>query len=619
MIDISSNIKLVVWDMDETFWKGTISEEDVTIIPENIEIINELINRGIMCSISSKNDFDVVKNKLVSLGIWDFFVFPKINWNPKAAQIKQTIEDCNLRATNVLFIDDNPHNLGEAQQYIPTINVMTPDAIPSLLDMKYLQGNQDNEHKRLQQFKILEEKQIAKQTCSSNKDFLIKSNIKVFINYDCENHKERLLDLINRSNQLNYTKIRLTSEQLDDLLSNTKCKNSYITVKDNYGDYGIVGFISLEDGLAKHFLFSCRTIGMGIEQYVYSQFNYPDFIQEGEVISNVEKEGCPDWINMNVGEDCKSKAELDISVLLHGGCDLSQVEPYINFKKFTTEYNILQYHRDHTVFALDAYYKYPELASFLENVPFLWEKNFETEIFDKKHDVIIISVLQDYIQCVYEYKNNRKIKISYDYFGKPYNKDYTGRFTYEEMRWFLDNFEAIGRISNDDFYNNLKFIRDNIGEDTILLIINGCELPHERSDEPDQYLIHKEMNKVVDKFVEDTKNTYLVDVRKFVTTRQDLSDSIRHYAREVYFKIAQEMTDIIYQVTGKKYEATEIDDKKTIKVNKPLFKRLIRNIFSVTNARKEYKKYKVLTILGIKFKIMKKRIIKGQLKGEKNA
>ena len=29
-------IKLVIWDLDETFWNGTISEGEVFVIPDNI-------------------------------------------------------------------------------------------------------------------------------------------------------------------------------------------------------------------------------------------------------------------------------------------------------------------------------------------------------------------------------------------------------------------------------------------------------------------------------------------------------------------------------------------------------------------------------------------------------
>ena len=95
MTNLNNNIKLIIWDMDDTFWEGTISEDGgngINVSNNNINLIKTLVDRGIMNSISSKNDFDVVKNKLTELGIWDLFVFPKINWNPKGAQIKQIIE-----------------------------------------------------------------------------------------------------------------------------------------------------------------------------------------------------------------------------------------------------------------------------------------------------------------------------------------------------------------------------------------------------------------------------------------------------------------------------------------------------------------------------------------------
>jgi hypothetical protein len=35
-----NKIKLVIWDLDETFWKGTLSEEGIIPIQSNIELIS---------------------------------------------------------------------------------------------------------------------------------------------------------------------------------------------------------------------------------------------------------------------------------------------------------------------------------------------------------------------------------------------------------------------------------------------------------------------------------------------------------------------------------------------------------------------------------------------------
>ena len=51
------NIKLIIWDLDETFWSGTISEEDICLVPQHVRFINALTN------ISNSNEKVEVKGK----------------------------------------------------------------------------------------------------------------------------------------------------------------------------------------------------------------------------------------------------------------------------------------------------------------------------------------------------------------------------------------------------------------------------------------------------------------------------------------------------------------------------------------------------------------------------
>lgn len=39
-------IKVIIWDLDETFWSGTISEETISIPEENIKLIKTLTSLG---------------------------------------------------------------------------------------------------------------------------------------------------------------------------------------------------------------------------------------------------------------------------------------------------------------------------------------------------------------------------------------------------------------------------------------------------------------------------------------------------------------------------------------------------------------------------------------------
>ena len=108
-------LKLVIWDLDDTFWTGTLSEGEIVPNAEHIRLVKELSYRGIVNSICSKNYMEPAIAKLEELGVSDYFVFPSINWDPKGQRISTLVKDMKLRAENVLFIDDNIINIHEAQ------------------------------------------------------------------------------------------------------------------------------------------------------------------------------------------------------------------------------------------------------------------------------------------------------------------------------------------------------------------------------------------------------------------------------------------------------------------------------------------------------------------------
>lgn len=119
-------IKLVIWDLDETFWKGTFSEGNVEIPDRNRNLLALLTDIGIVNSICSKNDEKQVMDYLKDQGLAEYFVFLSINWSPKGARIKQLISDMQFRPANVLFLDDNPSNLAEASYSCPGIMTGPP-------------------------------------------------------------------------------------------------------------------------------------------------------------------------------------------------------------------------------------------------------------------------------------------------------------------------------------------------------------------------------------------------------------------------------------------------------------------------------------------------------------
>ena len=205
--------KLVIWDLDETFWKGTLSEGEVERIPQNIELVRELTNRGIINSIVSKNDYDKAMDVLKKWNISDFFVFPKIQWLPKGKIVKSLLEEIKLRAENVLFVDDNQSNRGEVEYYNPGITCIHPDDLYETIKQPAFEGKDDREHRRLKQYHVMEHRSQAETKYSSNEEFLRSSHIKIRICQDCLAVEDRIAELIQRTNQLNYTKIRIEKKE----------------------------------------------------------------------------------------------------------------------------------------------------------------------------------------------------------------------------------------------------------------------------------------------------------------------------------------------------------------------------------------------------------------------
>ena len=268
-------IKLIIWDLDDTLWKGTLAEGDqLELYEHRAEIIRKLNQCGIVSAICSKNDYVIARQTLESMNIWDQFVFPRIVFQPKASIIKQLIEDMQLRPINVLFIDDNPHNLNEVKALLTEINIL--DANQSNCDeclQNILEENQHISKSRIEEYRILQAKLDDKQhQAVSNEEFLRSCDIKAVYAFRMEmlDFVERIEELVNRSNQLNYTQSRLEPGSIVEKIIDVGHYNTWtIFVWDKYGYYGLVGFMMVaRTTIPKliHFVFSCRVMHMGIEQ-----------------------------------------------------------------------------------------------------------------------------------------------------------------------------------------------------------------------------------------------------------------------------------------------------------------------------------------------------------------
>jgi FkbH-like protein len=341
---IQEPIRLVIWDLDETFWRGTLSEGGVTeYVEAHHQLVIDLAHCGIMSSICSRNDFDEVRKILVEKGIWDYFIFPSIDWSAKPARVRAIVEATQLRPQTVLFIDDNPSNRAAVALELAAIGVAAETFIAEIAGSPLFKGKPDAQLTRLKQYKLLEKRNDEQKLAADPKDFLRASGIRVEIEADLEPHLERIVELINRTNQLNFTKKRLSSDmptavkQLKDWLTSQSpwMTAGIVRVRDNYGDYGYCGFYALVETRLEHFCFSCRVLGFGVESWIYAMLGFPKIEVSGEVLVDLKNAHKVNWISVQQRGETTPQAQSETQsappMRLRGRCEIGLLARYFRF------------------------------------------------------------------------------------------------------------------------------------------------------------------------------------------------------------------------------------------------------------------------------------------------
>lgn len=606
-----SNIKLIVWDLDETFWSGTLSEGGVRIPEDRIQLIKDLTDCGIINSICSKNDLEPVRAVLQDAGIWDLFVFPSINWEGKGPRLKEKLDKMALRPVNVLFLDDNASNLGEAKHFLPDIITGGPDLIPDLIRQVASLEKKDVRHKRLAQYKVLETKDLASESFASSEDFLYDSKIQVVVHHDCLDQIQRIHELLLRSNQLNYTKKRISFDELGSILSNPDYECGYVTVTDRYGDYGIVGFYAKRGDRLEHFLFSCRTMGQKIEQWVYAQLDYPELEVIGEVRTPLNKTECPGWINQeDVSEDADEQPRSVIHscrVLMKGPCDMSHALVYIKGSdQIDTEFTyvsneqgqIIDAH-NHSVHIEGLHtYSNQDKKEITSDCQFVDPAMLSGSFFTKKYDLIVLSTLIESTYQIYQKKGTdlRVVFGGLDLTEPSHwryyvnGQTYTGgnKFTEESLRSFSEKYECLGLTTPDMYISFLQNCLNWLPTDTSLcLILGATKLFDGQEDVKERHLL---LNTAIKDFAQDHPRIKYVDIDDCINDPSDFLGEINHFSSRVYFEIAQRIITVIQSVTGEKLESYSskiiLVDNLTLKVRK-ILKKLISQDSAVYRIFKE--------------------------------
>jgi hypothetical protein len=451
----------------------------------------------------------------------------------------------------------------------------------------------------------LEKKYDDKKKYFSNTEFVRSSNIQVEIINNLGDNIDRIYELLDRTNQLNYTKKRLNVSEIELLLKDENVISALIRVKDKYGDYGIVGFYSLDkiQNQLIHFVFSCRIINLGIPQYFYSKLNYPALEIIPEVAENLD-DSLPDWIseiNPNSVNNSIIKSKNKLKVFFKGGCDLGQMLYYLNGFAFDiieeTNYvskTNMPIHNEHTQILIDSIELSRENKDYaISNIPFIDKDFYKTKLFNSDYDVLVYSVLMDYTQEIYLHRE-KNIYMPYGgYYNYLTNKDNHEKILEDfhnqsirgignyELNWFADHFKHIGQISPEKFINNLGIIRNYLPESVPIIFINGAEIKSPNSLELFACERHRQMNIALESFINENINCYLLDVRKIAGTEENVTNNIRHYTRQTYKAISDELVNILEDISNSTINK-QTWLKKIIKNNTIYYYKIKRKINSLT-------------------------------------
>ena len=281
-------VKLVVFDLDNTLWRGQIAQhyDDGRVYPPLDgwptgiwEAIHHLRARGILVAICSKNDEEVVLSRWARPILFGWlkpedFIIRKINWEAKAQNIAEIIGELNLTPGSTLFVDDNPVERASVKDALPDIRVIgaNPLTIRRILlwSPETRLATVTPESSRREKMMRGQIERNATRGTKTREEFLQGLGCTVAIR-SIQNLEDvsfaRVIELLNKTNQFNTTG-RLWSIQEFTAFMKDGGRAIAFTVADKFTSYGIVGVLLIRDDLIDQFVMSCRVLGLDIEASV---------------------------------------------------------------------------------------------------------------------------------------------------------------------------------------------------------------------------------------------------------------------------------------------------------------------------------------------------------------
>lgn len=269
-------VKCVVWDLDDTVWRGVaIESRDQSappVDPAVLHAVDVLEQRGIISSVASRTDSSMLSLLQAHPQLGDRFVAPRLSWGYKSAAIKSIADELGIATNAIAFVDDSAFERAEVTANVPGVRAFSPDEFLARLDTPDFKPEVVTSDARQRPRRYREETQrraAELDFTGGTEAFLRGSDIRVDLRDAQESDIDRLVELVARTHRFNTTGEEWPRDQVRHAVLEDPWFVPVARMSDRFGDYGLIGaaFVDRSDAAVwrlRMFTVSCRAAGRDV-------------------------------------------------------------------------------------------------------------------------------------------------------------------------------------------------------------------------------------------------------------------------------------------------------------------------------------------------------------------
>ena len=274
--------KALIFDCDNTLWKGVLGEDgfdNIKIYQEIQYLALDLAKKGVIIGICSKNnpeDVDEVLKKHQDMIIRDNdIVIKKVNWSDKASNLKLIAKELNIGTDSLVFIDDSSFEIDLIKKKLPEVRVFQVPKkeyeyglmVRELSNLFYNSSETKEDERKVQIYKEQLQRTKGEESIGNIEDYLATLGLVLKVYIDDPTQVARISQMTQKTNQFNLTTKRYAEREITALIKEEGSTVISINVQDKYGDNGLTGLAILDNtqSMIGTLLLSCRVLGRNIE------------------------------------------------------------------------------------------------------------------------------------------------------------------------------------------------------------------------------------------------------------------------------------------------------------------------------------------------------------------